>query len=192
MSQVFVGTIDKRIIAHLGEGGTIDDPIGDALANQLVTEALKNERIASAATDQMLTQSDLVFVYKHIVKSMHPDHFISIGFRPILAASAVFFHVKTFLVFVEFISTGSNFSLDPLDPFDLETRRGILAENGWLFCKKLYVDAALLGKTRDAEWAYKKTTNFSPQRQGRGCASLILVGLFVLVCVVSAVVIIRK
>lgn len=190
MSLINAVHFDKRLIDHLGKGGSVEDEVGQELISLIISESLKNNVMKAAVDAAGLSQLDLEIVYERVVSELFPDVFISHGGRPIIVASLPFIDKANFPSFIRAICFGvdnsnvlnlpsnpnpvsENDSIFNLGSFPTDVgRRYKIGENYVAFCEELWRAAGTAGKQKDLNWAAEQVKGYSElpdPRNAKGC-----------------------
>lgn len=166
MSTWNVPRVDKRIIRHIGSGGSIRDPQGRALVAELVGEAIKDKKIATACMRYGLQKSELELIYTEMLESLGHNCATTMGGVIILIPSLVFTDDDRFPALAELLGGGSQ----PSAPDRLDGLQFGASSVGEMIANK----ARDMNKLLTMQDVQKFASKASAQPTQSGCASLII------------------
>jgi hypothetical protein len=113
MSLVKAARADKKIIAHLVHGGSIEDSVAHTLITGLLRESLENKAIANAVAFHRIPVELLVRAYQESFLELLPHPLIRHG-TIILVPSLPFIDEDNFPMMLDGVCSVANYSPDNL------------------------------------------------------------------------------
>lgn len=156
MGMMAISLADTDLIAHLRNGGNIEDDVSLGLIDKIVANTLANPSAGGIAQRAGLTAGHLRRIYISATQAIMPDPVIRHG-KTIITTSLVFQDFDQFSSFVQLITSGG--TLDPESSLEEITQRA----------------ASTVFNLREAAIARGKGASMT--QRGSGCASIFIATL---------------